>query len=569
MPTITREQLKQMLQQRQQQKSPQSPTPIKSPQSGTWSLIKDVGSAVVKGAADIVQQPARAMEQIGLGIGEIGMTPEQKTRTESFVKSGSDVNPAGYGKPVESVKEGIGVGMQAAANLATPVALEFGSVGLGVQGAATGAGKTLEEKGTVGEAAVSGVEQGALSFVFGKAGEFAGTVVGKGTKAASQAIKDSLKPVVEKLAPFLTGMSKQEIQMAVRQFPEKIAENLGILKSVSNPADAEATLRSKLLQSTQKVANAAKKKAEDLFSSGISTIEKLMPGITGDISKIGKSLVSMEEKFGQPRTQDEITALQGLRTIVTRPRENTLGGFRTLLSDVWDYADGLEQNSPARKAAMTIWNDTRKEMSSMTKGKIDPVFKNYAAFKSAWSEIKPIWSKNASDDAARGFVANLESVAKTGSRDALKYLERLSGMKGSSTGDITAYKLAKKLALEHRITGSRAGDILASLALPSLGGAVGGFVGGEKGKKVGEFVGVLGSAKLLSPELVSSILFKESENAGVTIMSPLRKRIGKLLSDPKTAQVLWRTLNQLMTNQQSDGTGQKQDTSAQATTPVQ
>lgn len=536
-----------------------TPAPMPTKPSNTmWSVTQpkksnplgDLLGGAAKAVGEIALQPARFIERAGKALGTIGMDEEQKKRVDDFMGPGiqEKVLGKGYETPTyQNAQQVAGGAIQAAANLATPF---VGGVGaMAAQGGAQSFGKALEEDKTIGEAALSGVVGAGTSAAIGGGMKLFGGLVGKG----KDAIKEALKPLAKKIAPRATGLSKKEIAMAFDEFPEVTAEKLKILEDAATPEDAQRILKTSLLKNVRGVAERGKAAAETQFDDALNAVKAEFPDVQGDLTSVYKSARS-KLRGAVSFSGDEREALEGVTTTLRNHRDGSIDGMRALLRDLWSAVERTDQGTPARRIATETWNDVRgelsrvtsKEVDGVTKSALDDAFSKYGKFKENWLELKPVWSENMSEDTSRNFVANLSSSNKTASRDAIKYLEDIAGIQGAVDPEITIHRLAQYLMKNEKVTGSRTGDILLGFGVPAAGalagGAIGGVVGGEQGKNVGAFIGGIAGAKTLAPAAISKILLTELKGSGVATTNAFRQKLGKMLADPKTAQVLLRML---------------------------
>lgn len=503
------------------------------------SLLK----TLLKSAADVVLQPARFLERTGKAIGTFGMSDNTKAKVEQTLGPGLQQRIGGEEYATPAYKTGgefLGGAVQTAANLATPFALN--PAGMALQSGALSAGKTLEEGGNAKDAAISGAFGTALGYGVGRFGPIVGKAVGTPIKETAFKV---IRPIAKKIAPMFTGATKQELAMAFDEFPEITLRNLEIIKNAPSKQEAEATLRSTLLKNVKTVVREANDAMEAKFGNKIDFLNKKYSEARANVPGIALSIKNQLPKFGQPLTDDETRALEAVLKTLQNPQEYTLSGARVLSSDLWSIVQRTEQGTPARRAAQSAWAQLRDEMSRMTKGEIDPLFKEYAKFKTNYLNLKPVWGERVNEDTARNFVANLSSNSKTAARDALVELEKLAGLEGKASPEITLYRLAQRLAKDEKITGSRLTDILGAGALVYGGGAAGELIGGDTGSTVGSTIGILFGAKMLSPSVISDILLAESKSAGTMIAPALREKLSEILSNPLTAQVIMRAINRI------------------------
>lgn len=489
-----------------------------------------------EGVKETVTQPARALQQIGETIGTVGADEETKKKVHEFLQAGAKYNPAGLGEPIKNLEQGAGVVTQAAANLATPFAVT--PLGMGIQGAVLGGGKAMEEEKGAGDVALAAGTQGVASAALGKIMQVGGGIVGKGVNA----VKEELKPVFKKLAPYFTGVSKKELGIAFEQYPRITAEKLRILNDAATPEDAASLLKSDALSKVRSVVERAQKNAGNAFETGIQQIEKKFPDASGDISKIGRSILQKQERFGKPLTADAKTALKAVQEVVQQPRENTIGGMRTLLTDIWDIVEQSEQGSPAQRMALDVWKQTRQQLSDITNKEIDPIMNAYANFLEKKAALKPAWGSNVQEDTARNFVSQITGTSKTAAKDALIEMEKTAGVHGtagSTIPELTINRLMKRLGVDQKITGSRLAELVVGAGILGGANAIGGAIGGEKGRGVAQLGGAALVTHALAPKVISDVLLSEvAPNA----TSAFRKKLGEIIQNPMTAQALFRLL---------------------------
>lgn len=520
----------------QQKQQVVSPTTTPTPQKEDFgSKILKVGKGIFSAVAETAVQPARFLEKTGKAIGMIGLSEEQKQRTEALM---------GGEKAYRTGKEVVGGAIQAAANLSTPFVGGAGKLAL--QSAALAGGKALEEDKSMTDVALHSAVGAIGGALLGGATKYTGTLIQKGTKGVSELASKSLKPIAEKIAPYFTGVSKKELDIAFKQYPEKTAANFQILKDAATPQEAESVLRSSLLAKSRAVYQKAKQNVQQTFESGISALNKQFPEARADIPKVAKGVMEELPRFGKPVSADETQALESVLQTLREPREYTIDGTRTLLTDLWGLVERTEQGTPARKAATSAWKGVRQELSTMTKGKADKTLKVYSDFLDKSDELKPLWSENVTEDTARNFVANLTSSNKTASREALHELEKASGER--VLPDIDIYRLSQKLAVDQKLTGSRMTEMLLASGVYGVGGGLGEAIGGEKGKAIGQGLGVALGAHALAPSAISNILLSEMKAAAVPVSNVARAKIGKMIADPKMAQVIMRAIQQIYQN---------------------
>lgn len=531
-----------------------SPAPAQRKGGGVFSFLSSASKAI----GEIALQPARFIERTGRAVGDyaakhvslpfeeqiakgIGLTKENVTSFEESSKEGlqEQVGGSEYATPAyESGKEALGGAIQAAANLSTPFVGGIG--GLAAQGAALAGGKALEEDKSLGEAGVDALIGGASSAIIGKGSQLAGKVIGSGARALKQEAFSALRPVAKKLAPYFTGINKAEFNTAFTKHPELTKETLDILQQATDPTEAEGILRSRLLSKARSIAETAKEVEEKAFDDAITAVKNEFPDATGDVHRVVRDFNAKLPKFGRPVSASEKIAMDSVKEVMTEPREYTIDGMRTLLQDLYALASRTEQGTPARKAAMSAWADVRNELSKATKGKIDPAMKAYTSFKDDMLEVSPVWSESVTEDSSRNFVKNLSGTERTAALEALQRLGKRA--KTDMTPDLLVNRIAKKLAVDQKITGSRLGEILGAGALFTAGGAIGEAIGGEKGKSVAQTGAALLGAKALAPSVLSKIILSYLDKTAVPITGSFRKALSKALQNPLTLQAIMRAV---------------------------
>lgn len=492
-----------------------------------------------KGIADIALQPARALEQVGKFFGTLGLSPEQKKKVDAYLGPGLQEQVLGsdYATPTpETGKQATGIALKAAANLSTPFANGLPSMAL--QGAAYEAGDALEQNKSLPEVALSAGIGGASSAALGAILNGVGSVVGRGFKAAAPELQKMFKPVADKLGPMFTGTSRKEFDMAFKESPHVLMDYLNVLRDAQTPAEAEGLLRGRLVEGVRSVADKAKQVEGKAFQSAIDTFNQNFPDVTVDIPAAAKKVLEEYPKFGRPRNADEKFALDGVLEIIREPRQHNVDGTRTLLQDLWSFADGLEPGSPAERLAKQAWGDVREELSRATSavdgGAFNKAMDRYATFKGHMDELNPAISSKTKEDTARSFVANLAGSNKTAARESLQVLEKTAGI-DDAVNSVEMYRLLKRLAAEGKVTGSRVQDIFLSGGMVSGLGAIGSLFG-PAGTAAGTMLGSLLAAKTLAPSTITSIMLSELKAAKVPITSEIRRFLQQAITNPATRQ---------------------------------
>lgn len=527
------------------------------------SMLESFG----RGLADIALQPARFIERAGKALGNVGakfgeqiytlrtgkeFTQEQrdKVRMQTDEILGPGLQQRGaefllgkdqageYATPAyKNTQEVVGGGLQAAANLATPL---VGSVpGMALQGAAVAGGKALENNRPLSEAAFDATVGGVASAALGSLLGVGGAVIGRGFRAAAPEIARVFKPIADKLGPTLTGTTRQEFSTAFKQAPHVLLDYLNTVKNAGSPAEAEGILQGRLVENIRKLVGEAKTVEGNAFKQAADTFNKSFPDVKVDVHASANRLLDDLPQFGLPRNADEEFALTQVQKILQKPREFTVDGTRTLLQDLFAFADGLEEGSPAERLAMKAWADVRDELAKATKaadgGAFEQAMARYSNFKDQTNQLRQLNSKN--EDTVRSFVRNLSGTNKTASRDALIKLQEMSGLDEDAAASIQIYNLMKRLAADGKVTGSRMQDVMLSGGMVSGAGAIGSLFG-PGGAALGATLGSLLSAKALAPATITNVMLSEIRAAGIPVTNQTRQLLEQVIKNPALRQAV-------------------------------
>lgn len=149
-----------------------------------------------------------------------------------------------------------------------------------------------------------------------------------------------------------------------------------------------------MLENVRTIADKAKQVESEAFKTAIDTFNQAHPDVTVDIHSVGNKLLNELPRFGLPRTADEEFALTQVQKIIQQPREYTVNGARTLLTDLFQFASGLENGSSAERLAMQAWSDVRDELTKAVSSVgpdgalFESAMSRYSAFKDALNELK-------------------------------------------------------------------------------------------------------------------------------------------------------------------------------------
>lgn len=497
-------------------------------------ILKSLG----RGIADIALQPARALEQIGKFFGTLGLNEEQKKRVDEFMGPGIQERVLGktYATPTpKDARQTAGIALKAGANLATPFATSIPAMAL--QGAAASAGSALEEGRSNMSVVGEGLFGAGASAILGKLINTGGAVVGRGLAGAKNEIAQSLRPLADKIGPTLTGTTRKEFDMAFKEAPHIFVDYLNTIKGAGTIADAEGLLQNRLLTNAKTIFKDATKVEGDAFETAIKGFNEAHPDVRVDVHAVANRLKGEMPAFGRPRNADEKFALEEVQKIIQEPREYTVDGTRTLLQDLYAFADGLETGSPAERLAMKAWKDVREELTKAAKATgddtLDSAMARYAEFKELQQQLKPINAVN--EDTARSFVRNLAGTNKTASREALIRLAEIAD-NNEAIPAIDVYRLMSRLTATGKITGSRVQDIMISGTAISTLSALGGAIAGPPGAALGTAAGGIIAGKALAPSTVTNIMLSNLRAAGIKPTSAVRQALEKILNDPTWRQ---------------------------------
>lgn len=518
-------------------------TPPTSPaRTGIFSKLAEEHPTLYsagRGIAEIVRQPARAMQQLGEAIGTIGQTPETKQKVHEFLQSGANFNPAGLGKPPETTEGAIGIGVQAAANLATPFA--FTPARLGLQGAALAGGKAMEEnKGALDVAIDAGIG-GVTAYGLGKAT----SIAGKGLSKGMGAIAAELAPIVKKAFPFLTNIPKTEVNWAVKNAVTVVPKMKIVADAVrtGDPAAAESVLRKTLLTRAQSIYGGAKKVAQETYALGLQKVKEKFPNALG--SEAGIQVKTFTPTLGKILNSEEAAAVSEIEKTITNHKNFSIDGLNALKQDLYKLGSQVEEGSPSARLVGQAIKNVNSELNRITNNEMAAVNEAFHSFKVAEKNVKPIWSYKATEDTSRNFVNSLENEAKGGSRDAMLELEKLANSNPENKGitgmldEIRATRVAKMMNWEKAPAGSRMRDDFIRTLFTGGGAAIGSAFG-PMGAAIGAGAGATAGIKLTSPRTLAPILFEAFEQTGKKLPEGVRKIIGEILENPKTQQILMR-----------------------------
>lgn len=497
-------------------------------------ILKSIG----RGIADIALQPARALEQIGKFFGTLGLSEEQKKRVDEFMGPGIQERAFGetYATPTpKDARQTAGIALKAGANLATPFTTSI--PGMALQGAAAAGGTALEEGRSNMSVAGEALFGAGASALLGKLINTGGAVVGRGFAGAKNEIAKSLRPLADKIGPTLTGTTRKEFDMAFKEAPHIFVDYLNTIKGAPTLADAEGLLQNRLLTNVREVVKSATKTEGDAFETAIKSFNEAHPDVRVDVHAVANRLKGEMPAFGRPRNADEKFALEEVQKIIQEPREYTVDGTRTLLQDLYSFADGLETGSPAERLAMKAWKDVRDELTKAAKATgddtLDSAMARYSEFKELQQQLRPVNAAN--EDTARSFVRNLAGTNKTASREALVRMGEIAE-NGEAIPAIDVYRLMSRLTATGKLTGSRVQDIMVGGGAVAGAQALGSMIAGPPGAALGTVLGTAAAGRALAPSTVTDIMLSNLRSAGIKPTSAVRQALEKIINDPTWRQ---------------------------------
>lgn len=528
-----------------------------------------------------VTQPNQALQSIGTGLGRAAETSLETGPLAGVNKALLPARKAVAGAlgitsetqkafetgatPTTSLEQGAGQALQAGANLATPIAMETGPLGLGLQGAALEAGQAMEQNKSASEVAMAGLGGGATGVALGKAGEIGGKVLKEGVVPVA---KDALRQVF----PILTNIPKGEMDWAIKNADKVLPKMQAVAQATEHGdvAASESALRKDLHDTAKSVYEAAKKSVGDKFEAGIQKITQKYPDAQGSLSAIrgtfnkiiqlergrmetgfesvGRRGVKRTEQIVLPADEEGTKLVNEFMPVLQQHTDASVQGLRDLKSKIFDYMEGTDQGTKARRIFTQLWGEVDNELNRITNGEMKPLNEMYSKFKDTALELKPIWSDKVKEDTSRNFVASLENVSKGGSLDAMKAMEKEAGMPNAVTDELKATKIAKKFNWDKAPAGSRIRDQIVSALFGTAGGTIGQMVAGPFGAGIGASAGWALGLNATSPKFLSQFIFDEAKKQGIKV--PGRAFLSKALENPALQEIILRALTQTGTDQQ-------------------
>lgn len=422
--------------------------------------------------------------------------------------------------------------------LATPLIGGLGSLGNELQ----------KEDVTPGSAATA-FGAGAA---FSKAAEGVGGALAKG-KENLVALRNKARETLTEAFPYLTNIPKEAVAWA-KKFPEKVMPKMKVVADAiqnGNAAEAEGPLRTALLDTGRKIYEAGKEVAQKAYDTGVKAMQKKFPNAKANVHLLQNQYDEALSKFKLTGADDQIVK-EEIGNIIKGKTKWDIADMIDTRRELAKYGQALPEKSPAHALLETVDGIINDELNYMTKGAMKEINKTYSLFKEAEKNIRPVWSRGVQEDTARNFVSSLENAAKSGSKDAMEYLQGLAAK--SKIGkelpklldEVKATQIARMMNWEKAPAGSRMRDDLvrtfANYVPEALGAGLGYVTGGAAGATAGTVAGNMiknaAMAKLTSPRAIAPFLFQELEKEGVNLPPKAIQALGKILADPRISQNL-------------------------------
>lgn len=521
-------------------------------------LLKSIG----KGILDVALQPARFLERGGKYIGTLGLSPEQKSKVDQYLGSGLQERVGGkeYATPTyETGKQFLGGGIQAAANLATPFALS--PARMAVQGAALSGGKALEENKTFGEAGKEAVLGGVLGYGLGKGGEIVGNTIGKG-------LNTTFKKAIDFIGKSGRNLTDAEFG-TIRAVPKIVEEYFNKLSSVGDDIVKQQQARQGIEDSifdtardvwTSYAKEAGNKYSSEMASHAANVIDNMPPIAKSDFVN---SLVNIakesgaEINFSKGKIGSTTGATGDTRAVIEKIYNKIKSSSGSKLSVVGDLKwpeldmlrkdigilyDSVTPNSPEKKILDSFYNDVKNKMMSVSKdpSAVQSTFDSYKQFLDEKAAFKKLTSGKSDPTAIRQGYLEL-SRALTGQKGTGEMSKAMAAaeMSGKLKPNELAYRL-QALDLASKL--SKVRNVGTTERMWETGTA-----NALEGKMPTGIVdlaakGLSWTAKGVADKRFMKNLFKE---AGVELSDNNAKIIGKIIANPKTAQILLRIIQSM------------------------
>lgn len=516
----------------------------------------DTAKSLVSGLTDTVRQPARAMQQFGEAVGTYGQSEDTKRKVHEFIMSGSEMNPAGVGEPVQNAEEAAGVGLQTAANLATPFIRN--PLTMAAQGAALTAGKEMENDGSARDVATSGIVGGLTSAAVGKLTDIAGNLVSGGFKKLADAVGKTKY-----------GLSDAEIG-TIRKQPKIVEDYLNRLSSAGDDVVAQTRARQGIetdiydqaRDSWSKYADTAGKQYEKDMASHAKNIIPNMP--SPDRSALRNDIVDLADQWGIeaiPVAQGRVTTEGGTdaqRAMIEKLFHKVKKAgtdTSTITGEIgWDQLNGLRKdvgnlyetvgkNDPEKKILDNFYAKVKEHMMSLSNdpAAVQKTFDAYKQFIENKASFKQLSSgKNDPMAMRQGYLELMRSLSgQKGTGDLASTVGEISRASGASPDDLM-YKI-HGLELAEKLSGVRSAGTAGAMAEDAIKSAMKNNL-----PTLGQLptLAVKSMAEGALDKTFINSLFNQVK-PGMT--SQTRKAIGAFLEDPTVQTLIAKRMSGLLT----------------------
>lgn len=551
--------------------TPTVPKPDQGGGGGPFSWLGKAATGLAKGVADIALQPARFLERAGKQVGEIGLTPEQKAKTEAFMGPGIQERIMGkdYATPAyKNAEETAGGALQAGANLATPLIGAGGIPALAAQGAAASAGRAMEQD----KGAASVVGEGAL-----------GSVIGAGTgflmKGVGKIMQGTTDQIVEKLGQAGRGLTDAEVG-TIKAVPDIVKDYHGTLTAAGDDLVKQQAARQGIEDDIFDTARnawneysgkAAQQYEADMAEHAANVLPDAAPLAKSDLigglkdladsRGIDATVENGKLTGSEGATETERAMLQKLFNKVGKASgdpESVVGdlswdNLNSLRKDVGQLYDSAKPGTPEKSILDSFYGNLKTRMMDMSSDPeaVQATFDDYHNFLSEKSAFKTLTS-NKSDPAAvkRGYLEIARALSgqkgSGGMSEAMSEAEKAAGLK---PGEL-AYRL-QALQLASKLAGVR--DVSTTEKM-----IAGGAEEAMRGKLPTSLVDLGAKALQFGAKKVTDKAFMKQifEQSGTKVSQPIIAKIGQLLESEGGANVL-SALVQAVQNDASRGAGQQ------------
>lgn len=460
-------------------------TPQSTSSKDSWLDSHPWMKALWAGANEVIAQPVRATQQLGMGISDVlsratGSSEQDIQKAHEFIQSGSDYNPIGigsggvkpYGEPPKNLEEAGGIALQAGANLSMGAMSELGVGGMALQGAASMAGGAMENDGSTLDVGTQGVIGG----VTGIATHFLG-------KGASRLLSTGAKEAINTLGRIGQGLSESEYG-TIKAVPKIVGEYYNKLisagKDLVQQQKARQTIENGIFDQTRDAWNAYAEHAGNSYESQMAGHGKNLVENAPPISKenLHNDLVSLANKRGielstggtklnitAGATAEERAIIEKLSSKInkaTGSKGSVVGdlGFNelnALRKDIGGLYDSVKPGSPEKSIVDDFYAQMKQRMMSLSKdpAAVQKTFDEYKQFLDQKGSFKKITSNKSDPATVRSGYLEI-ARALTGQKgsgemsQAMAAAEKAGGLKP----DELAYRL-QGLGLASKLAGVR------------------------------------------------------------------------------------------------------------------